>query len=248
LPSAFRRESGARPLVLGHRGARHAAPENTLKAFELAATEGADRVELDVRICQSGEVIVLHDSTVARVSGRSDARQVEELTWAELSEIDVGEGERIPLLADVLDWALRLNMLVNVEVKSDVMDRQALLAAVAKLLNEHAATPNNVLLSSFEPRFVHWLARNVPKAQVGWLVHEKQRFFRKATGHRLLGATAVHPEHVLATTDQLARWKKRDSLVVVWTVNEPERAKALADLGVDVIISDTPGAILQALV
>ena len=64
MQSPFRRQSGERPFVLGHRGARHAAPENTLKAFDMAAAEGADGVELDVRLCQSGEVIVLHDPTL----------------------------------------------------------------------------------------------------------------------------------------------------------------------------------------
>jgi glycerophosphoryl diester phosphodiesterase len=247
LQSPFRRESGAHPVILGHRGARHAAPENTLKAFDMAAAEGADGVELDVRLCKSGEIIVLHDRTVARVSGRLDLPPVEELTLNELADVEVGEGERIPLLVDVLDWAQRLNMLVNIEVKSDVRDRQALLAAVAGLIAGHEATENHVLLSSFEPRFVHWFAKHVPRAPVGWLVHDKQRFFRSAAGHRLLGASAVHAEHVLATAENVARWKKRDSLVVVWTVNDPDRAKALADLGVDVIISDTPGKILHAL-
>ena len=57
------RRSRDRPFVLGHRGARHAAPENTLAAFDLAMTEGADGVELDVRLDGDGRVIVLHDPT-----------------------------------------------------------------------------------------------------------------------------------------------------------------------------------------
>jgi glycerophosphoryl diester phosphodiesterase len=71
------RREGARPLVLGHRGARHAAPENTLRAFELARTEGADGVELDVRIDANGEVIVLHDTR------RYPRPKFGESTWAE---------------------------------------------------------------------------------------------------------------------------------------------------------------------
>jgi glycerophosphoryl diester phosphodiesterase len=246
--SPFRRQSGTRPLVLGHRGAGYAVPENTFKAFELAATAGADGVELDVRLCGSSEIIVLHDPSLARVGLPPDERHVEDLTWDELSRVDVGDGERIPLLEDVLDWALRLNMLVNVEVKSDVRARDALLAGVARLLDQHPATQGHVLLSSFDPRFVYTLARSVPKAPVGWLVRDRQRFFRNAAGHRLLGASAVHPESVLVNAERVARWKAQGSLVVVWTVNDAERAKTLADLGVDAIISDEPGAVLQALV
>jgi glycerophosphoryl diester phosphodiesterase len=248
LPSPFRRPSGARPRVLGHRGARHGAPENTLKAFELAASEGADGVELDVRRCASGEVIVLHDPTLSRVTGGRDGRHVETLPWTELSRIDVGRGERVPLLEQVLDWALGLNMLVNVEVKSDVRARAALLAAVTALLQAHLAAQDNVLLSSFDPRFVRFFSRRLPEVTVGWLVHARQHLLRGAPAHRWLGASAVHPEHVLARPNNVARWKAAGSLVVVWTVNDVSRARALADIGVDAIISDVPGKILQGLV
>ena len=94
---------------------------------------------------------------------------------------------------------------------------------------------------------MRWLAKNVRNVPVGWLVHAGQRLFRKAAGHRLLGASAVHAEHVLATAEQIAIWKRSDSLVNVWTVNDPARAKTLAALGVDAIISDVPGEVLQQL-
>lgn len=246
MQSPFRRASGARPLVLGHRGARHGAPENTLRAFDLAASEGADGIELDVRLCGSGELVVLHDPTLSRVSGGRDPRHAEELDYAELCTVDVGEGERVPLLEDVLDWALRLNMLVDVEVKPDVRDRTALLTKTAELVRSHAAG-KNVLLSSFDPRFVHWLARELPDVPVGWLFHARQPLFKTGAGHRLLGARAVHPEDALVTPELMSAWRRHDSLVNVWTVNDPERARWLGELGVDAIISDEPGKILEHL-
>src|SRR3954463_11321786 len=100
------RKPGAAPLVLGHRGARHAAPENTHAAFELSRIEGAAGVELDVRLVKTGQVIVLHDPTLARVTHKIDRRVVEELRWAEATTADVGQGQRVPLLSDVLDWAM----------------------------------------------------------------------------------------------------------------------------------------------
>jgi glycerophosphoryl diester phosphodiesterase len=75
--NAWQRPAGARPFVLGHRGARHAAPENTQRAFELALAEGADGIELDVRLDRDGRVIVLHDRTLARVSAGQETRDVE---------------------------------------------------------------------------------------------------------------------------------------------------------------------------
>ena len=114
------RAEGKRPLVFGHRGARHAAPENTMMAFELALTEGADGVELDVRLDGDGRVIVLHDTTLARVSEDRETRSAEAMTAAELSRVDVGRGERVPLLKDVLAWSLERQARVNVELKRDV--------------------------------------------------------------------------------------------------------------------------------
>ena len=121
------RKPGALPLVLGHRGARHAAPENTHAAFELSRSEGAAGVELDVRLVKSGEVVVLHDPTLGRVTGNADRRAAEQLTWAETKSADIGRGEHVPLLSDVLDWAASHDQLVNVEVKSDVRRRRDLL-------------------------------------------------------------------------------------------------------------------------
>ena len=81
----------------------------------------------------------------------------------------------------------------------------------------------------------------------GWLVHEKQRAFRSAILFRMLGAAAVHPERTLITMERTARWRRAGALINTWTVNDDAEARQLAELGVDTIISDRPGAILQAL-
>ena len=62
---AFRRPPNAPPRIYGHRGARAHAPENTLAALERAWTDGADGIELDVRVTADGEVLVLHDPSFA---------------------------------------------------------------------------------------------------------------------------------------------------------------------------------------
>ena len=229
--AALRRSPGARPFVLGHRGARHAAPENTLAAFELALSEGADGVELDVRLDRSGRVIVLHDTGLARVTQGVDARRVAELSAAEVDAAHAGGGEHIPVLIDVLAWAEEREARVNVELKGDVPSLKALAQAVAGDVKKVRAAPERIFFSSFHP----------------WLVHEKQRAFRSAILFRMLGAAAVHPERTLITTERMARWRRADALVNTWTVNDDAEARQLAELGVDTIISDRPGAILQAL-
>ena len=231
--------------MLGHRGARHAAPENTLAAFDLARQEGADGVELDVRLDGGGRVIVLHDPTLERVTGGAESRHAEDIPSSELSRLDVGSGERIPLLAEALAWARTHEQRVNIELKSNVRRRALLLERVAEVVRSVPLPP--VLCSSFHPHFVWWLARHIPDLPRAWLVHDKQRLLKYAPGSHLLGANGVHPEHVLATAERVARLKRTGCLVNVWTVNDPARARQLARNGVDAIISDVPGEILRGL-
>ena len=242
---AWQRPAGARPFVLGHRGARHAAPENTLAAFELARTEGADGIELDVRLDGDGEVIVLHDPTLARVTNGAERRHAENLSSRDLARLDVGAGERVPRLTEVLDWARQHEQLVNVELKSDVRNRGLLLQRVERAVTGRALP--NLIFSSFHPYFVWWLGRRLPHLPRAWLVHRKQRILKYAPGLAQLGANALHPEHTLCTPERVARSKAKNLLVNVWTVNEPSRARELARIGVDAIISDVPGKILAEL-
>jgi glycerophosphoryl diester phosphodiesterase len=250
--SRLRRAAGAAPLVLGHRGARHAAPENTHAAFELARQEGAAGVELDVRLVKTGEIVVLHDVTLERVTGGADRRAVEQLSWTEAQSADIGRGERVPLLSDVLDWAAAHDQLVNVEVKSDVRRRRDLMRGVSALLAKHPWAPRGVILSSFDPRFVWALSRALPAVPSAFLFHTKSPMARAAAlvgaaTFSRMGARAVHPEHALVTEQRMQAWRSRQALVGVWTVNDEARARDLSRLGVDYLVSDRPGAILKAL-
>jgi glycerophosphoryl diester phosphodiesterase len=236
--------SGARPFVLGHRGARHAAPENTLTAFELARREGADGVELDVRLDREGRVIVLHDRTLGRVSNQAETRDVELLGARELDRVPVGS-DRVPLLAEVLAWARAAGMKVNVELKSDVSRPFALLESVARVVRASGLEPELVLFSSFQPGFVAALAVLAPDLPRAWLV-DKSGVFRRAPGFRLI-ADGVNPNRELVTTAAMRRWQRRGAPIATWTVNAMDEARRVAALGVDTIISDCPGQILAGL-
>src|ERR1700679_707344 len=87
--------------IIGHRGASHDAPENTLASFRLAFTQQADAAETDVYLSKDGEIVVIHDANTRRVSGHSG--KVVDQTLAELKKLDIGSwkgeqwsGERIP--------------------------------------------------------------------------------------------------------------------------------------------------------
>jgi glycerophosphoryl diester phosphodiesterase len=234
----------SRPLLLGHRGARHAAPENTFAAFDLALEEGAEGVELDVRMNASGDVIVCHDVTLERVTEQRDRRAIHTLSTSDCKSVRLTGGEPLPFLRDVLDWAARREACVNVELKMDGRRRPALVRAVAELTRAHVAR-GDLLISSFHPLAVLGHRALAPSIASAWLLDSAAA--SELPWLARAGCTALHPKHTLITAERLARWKTRVARIHAWTVNEPERARELAALGVDCLITDNPGALRRAL-
>jgi glycerophosphoryl diester phosphodiesterase len=248
--TVFRRRDGGPPLIFGHRGVRGAAPENTMAAFELAAASGADGIELDVRLCRSGEVVVVHDPTLARYTGGKEPRAVADLDLAELSRVDVGGGQTVPLLGDVLAWAAGKRLAVNVEIKRDVPDRRRLVRETARAMRPFASTTPGVMASSFDPwMLAHfgWLLPDVLRGSLFSSDSQLERLQRSGWVARAIGARAVHPERTLVVPERCRRWKKHGSLINVWTVNDVAEAESLSAMGVDAIISDVPAEMVRAL-
>jgi glycerophosphoryl diester phosphodiesterase len=245
----FRRPVGSPPLIFGHRGVRGEAPENTMAAFELARKYGAVGVELDVRLCRTGEVVVIHDPTLARSTSGRDARAVADLELDELRKVDVGDGKGPPLLSEVLDWARASRLLVNVEIKRDVPDRRLTVRATADVMRRYLPG-GDVMASSFDPWMLAYFGWLLPGALRGSLFSSESRLERLQTSGRiatLIRAGAVHPERKLVSPELCRKWKKRSKLINVWTVNEVAEASQLSAMGVDAIISDVPGVMVRAL-
>lgn len=237
------RRQGARPFVYGHRGAPLLLPENTLAGFDRALDQGADGVELDVRMCASGEVVVIHDRDLKRVA--NDDGVVAALSFEELRARDLGHGQRVSTLHDVIDLVRSRECAINIEVKSDVPDQNALCAAVADCLltrNEHDR--ERLFLSSFHPVIVHGLRHQHVHLPIGFL------FEHMDVGHAGVNALkpeGVHPDRKRTVERDVATWKAAGLFVNVWTVNDPARAKELMAWGADGIITDDIPSILSAV-
>jgi glycerophosphoryl diester phosphodiesterase len=236
------------PLVVGHRGGRGDGwpPENTLRAFERAYEQGARAIELDVRICGGGDVVVFHDETLERMTEGRDQRRVRDVTWEDLAVVDLRDGGKIPTLADALAWSRTRGVAVNVEMKHDVLHRSSLARATVA---EIRASGADVLLSSFDPFLLAMAAVSglaVPRAL---LTHARQP--RTADMLQELArppvVRALHVEGAQATAEALARYRRRGLRIGVWTVNDPHEALKLVRLGAATLISDRPGDILRAL-
>ena len=236
-----------RPLILGHRGVRGTLPENTLAAFEAAAGEGADGIELDVRVCGTGELVVVHDPTLERVTSGRDLRAIAEMAHDELARVDVGDGQRVPTLTEALALARTRRLRVNVEMKRDAPDRTAIVRATARVLRRW--DPNHpVLVSSFDPLMLAGLALLAPDVPRALLIGRLSVKRRAPLFARPVRVLAVHLDRVLTSADAVRAWKRKGMLVNVWTVNDAVEARDLRAIGVDGIITDAPARIRDALV
>lgn len=239
----FLRAVQARPFVYGHRGAPKLMPENTLGGFALALDQGADGVELDVRVCGSGEVVVIHDRDLVRVA--NDAGVVAALSLAELRRCDLGHGQRVSTLDEAIDLVRGRDRVVNIEVKSDVPDQDALCEAVADCLHARSDRDRERLfLSTFHPAIVHGLRHHRVTIPLGFLFEDLNVGY---AGVDALQPDGVHPDRLLTVQSDVETWRGAGRFVNVWTVNDAARAQELAAWGVDGLITDDVPTILAAL-
>ncbi|HLD30097.1 MAG TPA: glycerophosphodiester phosphodiesterase family protein [bacterium] len=221
-------------LKIGHRGAAGYEPENTLRSFRKAFELGTDMAELDVHLCKTGELVVIHDDTVDRTTDGKGP--VSETTLRELKKLDAGKGERIPLLSEVLEL-LGGRTAVNVELKGRGSARET--ADVLKKYVKTGWPPDLFLVSSFsieellafrsidrETRIGYCMDTKIPESRLKKLI-----FF------------SIHLSLDLATAANIRRFKREGYKVFVWTVNDRDTAARLIHAGADGLFSDFPDRI-----
>jgi len=240
---------GGRTLVFGHRGASSYAPMNTLPAFELAADQGADGIELDVWLPADGDqLVILHDVTVDHTTNGSGSILTK--TFKECKELDASyrfpqyRGVQIPTLDEVFE-AVGHRLIVNVEIKADPAMRPETAAAVANCIRR-SGMERRVIVSSFSALVLRGFREVMPEVPIGFLyaedTPESEWELIQALPHE-----AIHPHNTLIDEAFMADAAADGYLVNTWTVNDPNRARALAALGVRGLITDTPDVILKAL-
>lgn len=223
-----------RPLVLGHRGAPRAAPENTLRAFRLALEEGADGIELDVQPSADGVPVVLHDDTLDRTTDATG--DVATLPWARIAEARAG-GEPVPRLEDVVAWAAECGAFLNVELKRPGAE------AVSVDLIARAGLRARTVFSSFHAASVAEVRRLDPAADAYLLSDGRaSAALREA---RRVGATGVCLTARHSTPAALAECRRLGLPVIVWTVDRPVRIRGLMNDGVRGVITNLPALAVE---
>lgn len=147
---------GTAPIITAHRGYSSAAPENTLPAFQLAIDQGCERAELDVQMTKDGVVMVTHDTSLRRCTGRNV--NIYDLTFDEVRKLDAGRwfsakyaGTKIPTLEEVLDLC-KGRIQLNIEIKPNAAT-PALEAETIRIIEEKGFAHDCVITSQAMRRF-----------------------------------------------------------------------------------------------
>lgn len=232
------------PVIFAHRGASAHAPENTLAAFDLAIEQGADGVELDVKLSADGQVVVIHDATVDRTTGAHG--RVKDMTLAELRSLGAGsffsekfQSEKIPTLEEVFETVGKRTF-INVELTNYNTPRDHLVESVCTLVKKFGLQ-KSVMFSSFLPGNLANARSYLPDVPTGLLaLNGILGLWSRSFGFAFGKYNALHP-HLRNATQNLIyfthRLKKR---IHVWTVNEEADLRRLFKWGVDGIFTDDP--------
>lgn len=241
--------SRPRLLLFGHRGAAGEAPENTMPAFQRALELGMDGIELDVLLCSSGEVVVVHDLTLQRLlpgHGR-----VKSYTYSELKTLDVGShfagrftGERIPRLEEVLDH-FGERMWLDIEVKGQSLCSDGIEEKILRLLKERTLG-ERVIISSFNPLILRRVQALAPELKVGFnYLRDRYAPLRQIWFRPLALPFSLHPQPAQVEERLMAYAQSINARVLPWAANEPQDFARLLALGVHGLISDYPSRLAE---
>jgi glycerophosphoryl diester phosphodiesterase len=255
-------ESQDRIQIVGHRGAKGIAPENTLASFQAALDAGVDMIELDVHLSQDGELVVLHDPRLERTTDGSGL--VGEFTLAELKQLDAAaqfEGDaatgvqRIPTLQEVYDL-VGGQVEINVEIKTaeDGSRYPGIEDKVLELVRRNGAEAYTVV-SSFDCPTVQEVQAQEPELACYAIVSTE--YFREMglKGKRAedvvadlvdhgFGQVAVDKQYL--SRDLMALLDEAGFVVGVWVLNDVDEMGKFASMGVDRITTDRPDLLIPA--
>jgi glycerophosphoryl diester phosphodiesterase len=243
--------------IIGHRGASHDAPENTLASVNLAWQQDADAVEIDVFLSRDGRIVALHDKTTKRLAGVD--RPVSAQSFDELRKLDVGRwkgerfaGEQIPALAEVLATIPEGKRLF-IEIKCG----PEIVPELQRDLEAAGTSPQQTAVISFSLDTVAAVKRALPKLDCLWIVElepdERTGRLTPEVGELIDRAQSAGLDGLdIGNTPPVDREfvstvKAAKLGLYVWTVNDAAAARRLRDLGVDGLTTDRPAWLREQL-
>lgn len=225
-----------KPLIIAHRGASDIAPENTLKAFQMAIELEADYIEFDVRCSADGELVIMHDNCTLRTTKK--LKWINRMNLEEIRSLNAGENETIPTLSDLIKGTKRkVNYMCEIKVRG-IIDN------VIKLLAENNLLDSTILISfkhdellHIQTRYPHLKVGAIVPTAYGWLTNwfSKKQTITKAKHNQFY---AINPHHMILNKNYVRLAHNQNLKVFPWTVNSHKSINRVIKLEVDGILTN----------
>ncbi|HEU5140745.1 MAG TPA: glycerophosphodiester phosphodiesterase [Bacillales bacterium] len=227
------------PEIIAHRGSSGTHPENTMAAFIEAERVKADGIEFDVHMTKDEELVVIHDERVDRTTDGNG--WVKTFTLKELKKLNAGStknhSEKIPTLKEVFGWAAANNLLLNIELKTGLIDYPKLEERLVGLIKQFGLE-KRVILSSFNHYSVEKIHKIDSSIQTAILFMEG--LFEPWKYARAIGASALHCHRRAAAPEMIEGAIRAKMAIRLFTVNKKADLQRFMRSGCTGVFTDWP--------
>ena len=229
-------------FIYAHRGSSLKYPENTMLAFEKAILAGANGLELDVQLTLDKKVIIFHDWRLDRIFSKRG--KISNYTFEEIKKWDAGiwkgnkfKGLTIPSLEELLAFASKKKIAINIELKNFFSGNNGLEQQVIRLIKKYNVT-NQTVISTFNPLSLQLINELEPTISLALLyfgqLDSPWEFAKK------YNCRSIHPPVTQVTEMMVEKSKEHHLKVIPYHVNSKESIQKMISLGVQGIITSRP--------
>lgn len=231
----------AQQTFIAHRGASYLAPENTIAATKLAWELGADAVEVDIHLSKDNRLMVIHDKNTKRTCDNKTSHDIAKTPSTLLHDLDVGiwkgeefKKEKIPYLSEIIDSVPEGKILV-VEIKC----KEDVIPALSRCV-EKSGKQEQIVFICFNWQTILAVHEAFPKNKCYWLSSSKSSVKKRIPQASEAGLTGINLNFSIIDDELIALAKVYKLEVLSWTVDDPQEAKRLTEIGVTGITTNRP--------
>lgn len=239
--------------VIAHRGSSAYAPEHTIESYELADKQGANYIEIDLRMTKDNVLIAMHDDSVNRTTNGEG--EINQLTLDEIKLLDAGswfnaghadmsneryEGLKVQTLDEIINhFGKNVNYYIETKQPEEYprMDKELLI-----IIEKHKLS-KNVVIQSFSKESLNFFHENKPELTLIQLGKPNDLNLKEISKY----ANGIGPSYEKLTKEFIDNAHEFDLLVHTWTVNDKKEMNKLFELGVDAIFTDYPDRAKSAI-
>ena len=231
----------AQPSIIAHRGASYLAPENTIASANLAWELHADAVEIDIYLTKDNRVVVIHDKDTKRTCSGKRNMKIAATPSEVLRELDAGiwkdekyKGEKIPFLSEIIETIPpQKTLVVEIKCGSEVLPH-------LKRVVENSGKQDQIVFIAFGWNTILDTKKLFPENKCFWLSSVKIGLKNKMKQAAEKGLEGVNLNHKIIDEKVMQMAAENNLEVLTWTVNDPDEAKRLAEIGVKGITTNRP--------